>query len=74
MSFMDPDTAFPLQRAINAVESKRNCSIGEVGNRMWDYSDFIGLISFLSSTFFEVRGRGVRVPWIPPSPHTFTFE
>ena len=58
MPFMDPDTAFPLQRAINAVESKRSCSIGEVGNRMWDHSDFIGLISFLPSTFFEVRGTG----------------
>lgn len=29
-SFIEPETRFPMKRALNLIESKRNCSIGEV--------------------------------------------
>lgn len=40
-SFVEPETRFPMKRALNLIESKRNCSIGEVSpalccQRIWD--------------------------------------
>ncbi|XP_074607100.1 germinal-center associated nuclear protein-like isoform X2 [Acropora palmata] len=29
-SFIEPETRFPMKRALNLIESKRNCSIGEI--------------------------------------------
>ena len=29
-SFIEPETRFPMKRALKLIESKRNCSIGEV--------------------------------------------
>ena len=65
MSFTDPETAFPMQRAINVVESKRNCSVGEVGNAPWCYGGFVSsndslVVCEVSGTevvdFFEYSG------------------
>ena len=40
-SFIEPETKFPMKRALNLIESKRNCSIGEVSpalccQRIWE--------------------------------------
>ena len=58
MSFTDPETAFPMQRAINVVESKRNCSVGEVGNAPWCCGGFVS--SNESSVVCEESGNRSR--------------
>ena len=50
-SFVEPETRFPVKRALKLIESKRNSSIGEVGPCL-SRSKFLCLLSHQSTSNF----------------------